>query len=244
MLLAGVKTVFKLLLNFSHLESKEGKCNLEFLAVKFDLVLSGFLAVKFWLASLFKVWLLGDPPGVPGLLNVLDAVLTFSGVFNFSASCLNLLVFFSWLPDLPDPDSFLLVVFLIPKSDTVIISTPPPSILANSFHLCTLWLPLVLVLLLLWIILLVVFLAAELDNVIFSCWTCSVIELLLLTLVGVLLLPWWLVLVVEVAVVAQWPLSFFSGIHPLGVVCFGRWGTCSVIELLLLWLLGLLLLLW
>ena len=244
MLLAGVKTVLQLLLNLSHLESREGKCNLEFLAVKFDKVLSDFLAVKFWLASLFKVWLLGDPPGVPGLLNVLDAVLTFSGVFNFSASCLNLLVFLSWLPDLPDPDSFLLVVFLIPKSDTVIISTPPPSILANSFHLCTLGLPLVLMLLLLWLILLVFSLAAELDNVIFSGGTCSVIELLLLPLVGVLLLPWLLVLVVEVAVVAQWPISFFSGIHPLGVVCFGRWGTCSVIELLLLWLLGLLLLLW
>ena len=241
MLLAGVKTALLLLLNFSHLESKEGKFNLESLAVKFDLILSGFLAVKFWLASLFKVWLLGDPPGVPGLLKMLDAVLTFPGVLIFFASCLYLLVFLSWLPD---PDSFLLVVFLIPMSDTVIISTPPPSILANSFHLCTLGLPLVLVLLLLWIILLVVFLAAGLDIVIFSCWTCSVIELLLLTLVGVLLLPWWLVLVVEVAVVAQWPISFFSGIHPLGVVCFGRWGTCSVIELLLLWLLGLLLLLW
>ena len=96
MLLAGVKTVLQLLLNFSHLESKEGKCNLEFLAVKFDKVLSDFLAVKFWLASLFKVWLLGDPPGVLALLRKLDAVLTalfFCGVVIFISSCLYLLVF-------------------------------------------------------------------------------------------------------------------------------------------------------
>ena len=92
-MLAGVKTVLHLLLKFSHLESKEGKFILEALAVWFEEILSGFLAVKLWLANLFNVWLLGDPPGVLALLRKLDAVLTFCGVVIFISSCLHLLVF-------------------------------------------------------------------------------------------------------------------------------------------------------
>ena len=111
-------------------------------------------------------------------------------------------------------------------SDTVTISTSPPSILVNSFHLCTLWLLLLLMLLLLWIILLV-FPAVKLLVVVFLGGTCSDIELLL----WVLLLLWGFLL----GLVLVW--------GDACIVLFGR--TCLLFELsVLLLLVGMLLLLW